>query len=86
MKSRCNKQFAEFIAVGNALITETINQHQRWLRSVSETFVIDRDISVMYELSIHRKFSLLGLRLDDRNYLLNVSLGIRALSARGHLG
>jgi hypothetical protein len=42
MKTGFNKQLAKFIAVGNALIAETIDQYQRWLRSLSETFVIDR--------------------------------------------
>jgi len=73
VETGADKHLAEFWAISDALVTQTIDEYQSRLRDIPECLKIDRQVTIIDIGHVSHP----GLRQDDRRHQLGESLDIR---------
>ena len=82
METSCDEHLAEFWTVGDALVTQTIDEYQSWLRNIPECLEVDRQITIIDIGHV----SLLDSLLNDQRHLVDVLRDIHGQSGPDRRG
>ena len=76
METGADKHLAEFKTISDALVAQTIDKYQSWVRNIPERLEVDRQITIIDIGHV----SLPDLLLDDQRHPVDVLRDIRGQS------